>query len=40
MGRLENSVIMAWQLMRDKENMSGWCIGAKVEKFVKDVVET
>ena len=39
MGRLENLVIVAWQPMRDRKNRSGWCISAKVEKFVKDVME-
>ena len=39
-GRLENLVVMAWQPMRDKRNRSGWCIGTKVEKIVKDVMET
>ena len=40
MGGLENSVVMAWQPMRDRENRSGWCIGTEVEKIVKDVMET
>ena len=40
MGRLLNLVIMAWQPTRDRKNRSGWCIGTKVEKFVKDVIET
>ena len=39
MGRLEISVIMAQQPMKDRKNRSGWHIGAKVENFVKDVME-
>ena len=40
MGGQKNSVIVAWQPMRDRENRSGQCIGAEVKKFVKDVMET
>ena len=40
MGRLENSVIVAWQPMRDRKNRSGWCVDTEVEKFVKGVMET
>ena len=39
MGGQKNSVIMAWQPMRDRGNRSGQCIGAEVKKFVKDVME-
>ena len=39
-GGMENSVVVAQQPMRDRKNRSGWCIGTKVERLVKDVMET
>ena len=40
MGGLKNSVIVAWQPMRGRENRLGQHIGTEVKKFVKDVMET
>ena len=39
-GRRGNAVAVAWQPMRDRKNRSGWCVGAEVKNFVKDVMET
>ena len=35
-----NWVAGAWEPMSDKRNWLGWCRGAKVKNFVKDVMET
>ena len=40
MGGQKNSVIVAWQPMRDRENRSEQCVGAEVKKCVKDAMET
>ena len=39
-GRTGKAVTVVWQPMSDRESGLGWCMGAEVKNFVKDIMET